>query len=254
MRAALPRLHALPHPTRLAIVGASAAAIVLALLARPPILQGAGYYAFADERAFLGIPHAFDVLSNLPFALVGWLGWRRVAGFEPRLRLAARLAFLAIGCVTLGSSFYHLAPGPERLLVDRLPITVAFAGLTAWVLGDRLGLRWTPPALGALLAFAAASLWIWFGSGAGDGDLRPYVLTQAGPLAGIPLLLALFPGTLGARGFAWALGLYLVAKLCELYDHEIFALGGIVSGHTLKHLLAAAACACLVPGASPRAG
>jgi hypothetical protein len=80
------------------------------------------------------------------------------------------------------------------------------------------------------------------------------LLTQAGPLAGIPLLLALFPGTLGTRAFACALGLYLVGKLCELYDGEIFALGGIVSGHTLKHLLSAAACACVVPGASARAG
>lgn len=36
--------------------------------------------------------------------------------------------------------------------------------------------------------------------------------------------------------------LYAVAKAFEALDKQIFALGGIVSGHTLKHLTAAVAC------------
>ena len=35
--------------------------------------------------------------------------------------------------------------------------------------------------------------------------------------------------------------LYVVAKYCELQDHEIFAMSGVWSGHTFKHLVAAAA-------------
>jgi hypothetical protein len=34
---------------------------------------------------------------------------------------------------------------------------------------------------------------------------------------------------------------YALAKLFEFFDEKIFSLGQIVSGHTLKHLAAAAA-------------
>jgi len=37
--------------------------------------------------------------------------------------------------------------------------------------------------------------------------------------------------------FAW----YVIAKLLELFDRQVLALGHLVSGHTLKHLAAAAA-------------
>ena len=34
---------------------------------------------------------------------------------------------------------------------------------------------------------------------------------------------------------------YVLAKICETADHQIFSVGHLVSGHTLKHLGAAAA-------------
>ncbi len=33
----------------------------------------------------------------------------------------------------------------------------------------------------------------------------------------------------------------MLAKVLEHFDHEIYALGGVVSGHTLKHVAAAVA-------------
>jgi hypothetical protein len=36
--------------------------------------------------------------------------------------------------------------------------------------------------------------------------------------------------------------LYILAKLFEALDKQVFAIGGVVSGHTLKHLTAALAC------------
>jgi hypothetical protein len=38
-----------------------------------------------------------------------------------------------------------------------------------------------------------------------------------------------------------AAGVYALAKLGEVLDSLVFAMGGIVSGHTLKHIIAAAA-------------
>jgi len=58
----------------------------------------------------------------------------------------------------------------------------------------------------------------------------------------IPLMLLLFRGELLAARWLWAaLGAYVLAKVAEYFDGAIYALGGFVSGHSLKHLLAALA-------------
>jgi uncharacterized membrane protein YqjE len=57
------------------------------------------------------------------------------------------------------------------------------------------------------------------------------------------VLAALFPARRATRAadvFA-VLGLYGLALIAEWLDRPIYALSAIVSGHTLKHLLAAAA-------------
>jgi len=38
-----------------------------------------------------------------------------------------------------------------------------------------------------------------------------------------------------------AIGFYALAKVAETFDQQIFTLGQIASGHTLKHLIAALA-------------
>jgi hypothetical protein len=43
-----------------------------------------------------------------------------------------------------------------------------------------------------------------------------------------------------------AAALYAFAKLFEFYDSAIFSFGAILSGHTLKHFAAAAACGALL--------
>jgi hypothetical protein len=62
----------------------------------------------------------------------------------------------------------------------------------------------------------------------------------------IPLLLALLPGNRPAGPLIAGIALYAVGKGPELLDHGIFGLRGLVSDHTLKHLLAAAAAALIV--------
>jgi hypothetical protein len=246
----LARLRRARLALRLGTLAAVAALVALVVFVLPPVFQSARYFGHADRRTLLGLPNALNVLSNLPFAFAAWLGWRRSRSLTGPQRGAARVTFLAVGAVTLGSAYYHLAPSSMGLLVDRLPISLAFAALFAWILGDRLGARWTAFTLAPLLALSLVTLWIWYGSGELDGDLRPYGLVQAIPLACVPPLLLLFPGGLDERRLALALVLYLLAKACEHLDHEIYALGELVSGHTLKHLLAAGACFCLVPSRS----
>ncbi|HEX6883152.1 MAG TPA: alkaline phytoceramidase [Planctomycetota bacterium] len=247
MQVVLARLRGTPLVLRALLLLVVVVTVVLLVAARPPVFQDQGYLDHADQRALLGVPNALDVLSNLPFLLAGWLGFRRSAALRGPQRTAARVAFAAIALVALGSGYYHLEPGPARLLVDRLPISLAFAAIFAWVLGDRLGPRVTAVALWPLLVLSLLTLRIWYGSGALDGDLRPYALVQALPLVALPILIAFFAGELDDRPLALALLLYGLAKLCELLDAPIFALGQVVSGHTLKHLLAAAACLALVP-------
>src|SRR5262249_21708612 len=40
----------------------------------PPIPQAMSYHAFADDRTLLGVPNFWNVVSNLPFLIVGFLG------------------------------------------------------------------------------------------------------------------------------------------------------------------------------------
>ena len=79
----------------------------------------------------------------------------------------------------------------------------------------------------------------------GNGD---YAAMQFGSLLLIVLLISLFPSRCTRGGDLWgAFGLYALAKVAEHYDYPILAAtGGVVSGHTLKHLIAAAAMAWLV--------
>lgn len=247
MELVLARLRRTPLGLRLGVLAVVAAGVAVVVFARPPVFQSSGYFGHADQRTLLGVPNALNVLSNLPFAFAAWFGLRRARGLAGPQRRAAWITFTAVGAVTLGSGYYHLAPDSAGLLVDRLPISLAFAALFAWILGDRLGARWTSLTLAPLLVLALATLWIWYGTGKLDGDLRPYGLVQAIPMGSVPFLLALFPGELDERRFGFALFLYVLAKACEHFDHEIYAVGELVSGHTLKHLLAAAACVYLAP-------
>jgi hypothetical protein len=60
-------------------------------------------------------------------------------------------------------------------------------------------------------------------------------------------VLVLYPARYpGSRYLIAGLAAYVAAKGLEIADAPIFALGEIVSGHTLKHLAAAGGVACLI--------
>lgn len=222
------------------------AVAAVGMLAHGPIPQLAHYHEFADVRPWLGIPHAGDVLSNLAFALVAaWAALRLLAagGALGASRDGYALFVAALAMTAVGSSYYHWAPDDARLVWDRLPIALACAGLLAAMLArtyPRAAHRWW---LAALSLFAVASVAWW----AATGDLRPYLLLQGAPLVVIPIWQAAAGAPRRERiGFAIAILLYVLAKLAELADAQILAALGFMSGHTLKHLLAAEAAAVIV--------
>jgi hypothetical protein len=213
----------------------------------PPIPQDPAYHAFADRRTILGVPHFWNVASNLPFVLVGLAGLRRLRrgslpGGLPELHPHYALFFLGTALVGVGSGYYHLAPSNATLLWDRLAMTIAFMPFFAAMLGERLSLGVGRRTLLPLLILGPGSVLYWYGTELlGRGDLRPYALVQFLPLLLLPVLLLGFPSPLAGSGYLWgALGAYGIAKLFEWQDAPLFALLGMGGGHTLKHLAAAA--------------
>jgi hypothetical protein len=234
---------------RVGILVAVALVMLLALALTDPISQPQDYHRFADATARLGIANALNVLSNLTFLLVGAMGIWFLAGrssvfIEPVERLPFLIFFLGVALTCFGSGYYHLAPNNDRLVWDRLPMTIGFTALFAAILGERVSLRIAVKALPLFMLAGLGSVfyWIWT-EHAGRGDLRPYLFVQFFPLVAIPLLVALFPPryTRGAD-IVPVVGFYLLAKVLETYDAAIFAATrNTLSGHTLKHLAAAVA-------------
>jgi hypothetical protein len=239
---------------RIAIVCASALAIALIAALAPPFAQPESYHAFADRRALLGVANFFDVASNLAFLIVGVAGLHFVlrgrhahggpAFQDPAERWAWGVVFAATALTCCGSAYYHLAPDSPRLAWDRLPMAFAFMGIVAAVVSERIGAsagRWL---LVPLCVLGGATVWYWrWSAAAGVENLNPYGAVQFGSALLVLLMLILFPSryTRG-RDFLGAAVLYGLAKLTEHFDSAIYAATQqIVSGHTLKHLLAATA-------------
>ena len=247
-----PRGHQLP--ALLTIAGA------VLLVLHGPIVQPAAYNDFADHSSLLGIPHAGDVLSNLAFAVVALWGWIRLQPMREHAAIREgwcgyRLFLLALGLTAAGSAYYHLAPDNARLVWDRLPIALAAAGLLAAVKAETQHVRHAAREAAALSAFAILSVgwWHFTDSRQHPGDLRPYAYLQALPLLLVPLWQAIYGAPRRDRlWFGAALLLYVFAKLAEFRDREVLEALGVLSGHTLKHLLASAAAAVLIAGLAQR--
>jgi hypothetical protein len=236
---------------RVALLLVIAGGIAIALATRPRIPQPEDYHAFVDTRTMWRIPNALNVLSNVPFAIVGWLGlsflWRvkpHTAFISFRERPAYVLFFAGVFLTAFGSSYYHLAPSTQRLFWDRLPMAIAFTALFAAVIAERIDVYWSRLLLLPLVFFGIASVVMWrLSEDAGNGDLRTYAFVQGFPIAAIPLIMIMFaPAYTHAKELIVVIVLYAGAKVLELLDAKVWdALGHQVSGHSLKHVVAALA-------------
>lgn len=221
--------------------------LAVALFA-PAMPQPLAYHNFIDQRAMFGLANFLDVASNIGFLIAGAAGLvvclRRATVFESDAeRWPYALFFVGLLLTALGSSYYHLAPDNERLFWDRLPMTIAFMSLIAAQIVDRMNRRAGLALLAPMLLIGAASVVYWRATErAGAGNVFPYGVLQGYSIVVLLLITWLAPSryTRG-RDIYWVFGWYVIAKLLELFDRAIFDSGGVVSGHTLKHLAAGAA-------------
>ncbi len=211
-----------------------------------PIAQDVAYHQFADSRGLLGIPNCFNVVSNLGFFAVGVWGIYQIL-IKPGLNIFNEIRYVyavlygGVIFVAAGSSYYHLWPDNQTLVWDRLPMTMAFMALFSIVLSEYISARMGKILFPPLLLAGVFSVIYWYlGELSGCGDLRVYILVQYLPLVLIPVILFFFSARFNQGSAYWLLLLaYVIAKLFEHFDAQIFAALGVISGHSLKHLVAA---------------
>ena len=235
---------------RLKILLGAALIVVVAVFLFPAIPQNEAYHNFADKRALLSIPNFLNVASNAFFLLVGASGIAfvfrspskdKVYLIDSRERWPYFAFFLGVAITAFGSSWYHLNPNDTTIVWDRIPMAISFMALVAAVVAERISTKVGVWLLGPLIALGIASVVYWSATQSnGHGDLRPYAVTQFGGLVVLVLIIALFPARY-TRGsdFVIAFGFYIVAKIFETTDRAIFSLAHVISGHTIKHIVAA---------------
>ena len=230
--------------------------IFVGILLTPAVPQDLNYHDFADQRRISGIPHMWNVMSNLPFAVIGaWGCWwllrqREISKiFVERWELAAYLIFFVGEFLTcFGSAYYHANPNNYTLVCDRLVFSLLLTSFFTIVITEFVSKRAGRIMLAPMVLLGLYSVLHWYGSElGGEGDLRLYLLVQFYPMIAIPFVIGMFPSRYGqSRPFLLLWALFGLAKICELLDSPIYELSGFWSGHTFKHLIAAVASYCVL--------
>ncbi len=221
---------------------------IISVLTAKPIPQDQGYHSFADKRCVASIPNFWNVVSNLPFLIIGAIGmfvtlFRKPQGMLKELSVSVFIFFLGIFFCCIGSMYYHYSPNTDSLFWDRLPMTVSFMAFFSIIIGEHINIKYGKILLPLLLLAGVISIVYWnMTEKEGQGDLRFYALVQFLPMILIPLIVILFKSKFNTNLYLWLVALsYAVAKLLEHFDYPVFACGNLISGHTLKHLSAAIA-------------
>ena len=227
-------------------------AALVAVVVLPPMPEPQVFRELADDRTIFGVDNFLNVASNIPFLLIGLWGlyfvWRdapRQGTFaDPIEKWPYVLCFLAVALISVGSAYYHLAPDDDaRLMWDRLPISLGFMALLSAVVAERISLKAGLRLLAPLLLIGVGSVVYWRWSQLrGAENILPYAAVQYGSVVAVFFIALLFPSryTRGNDLFG-VVAIYAAAKVAEVLDSEIYALGEVVSGHTLKHIISAIA-------------
>ncbi len=206
-----------------------------------PIAQSQDYHNFADRIKFFSIPNFWNVISNLPFVIIGSVGVCAVLKSLAHYCLQQSYIWFFVGIILtgFGSGYYHYNPNDTTLIWDRLPMTISFMSFLSIIIGefikDSLGKKSLYPFL--LIGIISIVYWVVL------EDLRMYVLVQFLPIILIPIVLFLSKNNLKVKKYFWLiLTTYVVAKFLESSDLLIYSnTNKLISGHTLKHFVASIA-------------
>ena len=224
--------------------------VIVAAIILPPTPQSASYHQFADQQVFLGIPNFRNVVSNLAIFMSGIAGLRFLShahhvyahkSFSSRVEYWPYLVlFSSVTAAGLGSMIYHWNPHNDYLVLDRLPIAMGVTALLAATIVERISPTLGIIALPVLVAMGMFSVFYWYWTeNQGNGNLNFYILTQFYSILLIILLSVCYSSRYThAKNIYQIIFLYAIAKALEMFDLQVYhVMGGLISGHTIKHLL-----------------
>ena len=127
-------------------------------------------------------------------------------------------------------------------------MTCAFMSMVVAMFMERVSVRIGLLALLPLILFGAASVAFWyFSETRGHGEYKFYLFVQFFSPIACALIIGFFPPRYsGMRYLVLVFSLFVIAKICESFDQQIYSAGGFVSGHTLKHMIAGCPCYCIL--------
>jgi hypothetical protein len=217
------------------------AVAIIAIFFINPIRQNQDYHHFADGKNLIGINNFWNVISNLPFVIIGIYGLLLVNKSMKKELLFPNYSWFFIGIFLtgFGSAYYHYNPNDTTLIWDRLPMTISFMSFFSIIIGTFIDEKFKKQQLYYFLSIGFASILYWVKF----DDLKPYALVQFLPINLIILILILSHKNKEFKKYFWQIILYyIVAKILESADLWVYNhTNQIISGHSLKHLAAAVA-------------
>ena len=235
------------------LIAIISAIFIGAALFHTPIPQDISYHNFSDTRTIWSIPNFWNTVSNLPFIIAGIWGLidlRNISSDKYLSNFKSGYSVLFIGTILVGfgSSYYHLNPNNDTLIWDRLPMTIAFMSLFSIIIAEFISEKFGTGMLWPAVILGVLSVVYWAITESNQqGDLRAYIIVQFLPMLIIPLVLVAFNSAFTlAQGYWGLLACYLLAKIAEHFDYQIYEALSFISGHSIKHLLAASGLLVLV--------
>jgi hypothetical protein len=235
----------------LTLLIALAAATVAGLIAWGPVLLATTAHAYADDRAWGGLPNSANVLASLPLLAAGIWGLlaTRASRWSEELRRPWMAFHACAAAAATVAAVYHAAPGDTSFILAHALTGAAFVFLGQGVLAERVHPEFgsTQALLGASALVGLACAFVFAGAALGHGiDMRPFMLLEVLPVLLIPAGALWLPGA-HTRASDWIIMLvaYGVAKGFDAADAAVLSATGWISGHALMHLSLAAVAAWL---------